>query len=211
MWALKSLRSCRRDVRWQIVQRSEGQWQIYTQAALYCISMLWVQLCVSSTAVYVTVQLWNCRICLGMIPNKPKHSICIFRVLICRAPTKPAYTNEAGMRRTHWRFVQLLKCSAQSLHWDSNLWPWQCYCLALPTEPLQSILIKAHVSKTEYSHPHGNTEVKAAANREVFLNIKVILFVSLLLFSGSLAFKKLIMAPAELSAAWLSAASRKAK
>lgn len=77
MWALKSLRSCRRDIRWQIVQRSEGQWQIYTQAALYSISTLWVQLCVSSTAVYVTVQLWNGRICLGMIPNKPKHNICI--------------------------------------------------------------------------------------------------------------------------------------
>lgn len=135
------------------------------------------------------------------------------QVFICRASTKPSsgYTNKAGMRWTHWRFVQLLKCSAQSLLWDSNLWPWQCYCLALPTEALQSILIKAHVSKTEYSHPHGNTDVKAAAKREVFLNIKVILFVSLLLFSGSLAFKKLIMAPAELSAAWLSGASRKAK
>lgn len=209
MWALKSLRSCRRDVRWQIVQRSEGQWQIYTQAALYSISMLWVQqymLQFSSETVGFVLE-W--------FPTNP-NTISAFpswksQVWICRAPTKPACTNEAGMRRTHWRFVQLLKCSAQSLHWDSNLWPWQCYCLALPTEPLQSILIKAHVSKTEYSHPHGNTEVKAAANREVFLNIKVILFVSLLLFSGSLAFKKLIMAPAELSAAWLSAASRKAK
>lgn len=210
MWALKSLRCCRRHVRWQIGSDRYTHRLLCTVFPCCEYSCVWVvrqyMLQFSSETVGFVLE-W--------FPTNP-NPVSAFpswksRVLICRASTKPAYTNEAGMRRTHWRFVQLLKCSAQSLHWDSNLWPWQCYCLTLPTEPLQSILIKAHVSKTEYSHPHGNTEVKAATNREVFLNIKVILFVSLLLFSGSFAFKKLIMAPAELSAAWLSAASRKAK
>lgn len=68
-----------------------------------------------------------------------------------------------------------------------------------------------HASKIEYYHPHCiNAEhqqhgLKAATKQEVFLNVKV-MFVLLLVFSGSN-----IQEAAELSTAWLSAASRKAK